>query len=139
MDTRIVEVEAFSVRGFDRIGPLTMIPELWENFNSALAENEIHADESFGVCLRAEKDEFHYIAGINSTILAGLANSIEVTIPKGKFIVGLVEDGVHEISASFETLMQRKDIQFRPSYALERYVHPKGSTGFEIEVWLPIE
>lgn len=139
MDTRIVEVEAFSVRGFDRIGPLTMIPELWEDFNSALAENEIHVDESFGVCLRADQDEFHYIAGIQSTISAALPNSKEVPIPKGKYIVGLVKDGVHAIPAAFDVLMQRKDIQFRPSYAMERYVHPKGSKGFEIEVWLPIE
>ena len=83
--------------------------------------------------------EIHYIAGIKSELAEGLSNTEEAVVPAGKFIVGQVEGGVQAIPAAFNALIETDGIQLRNSFSFERYIHPEGSEGYEIEVWLPIE
>lgn len=139
MDTRIVEVEAFIVRGMGLIGPLSDIPGIWDALNMQLAEKSIVAEESFGLCLAMKDQEIHYLAGIRSELTDGLTDAEEAVVPAGKFIVAKVEGGIPEIQTTFATLLNMDGIRLRNSFGLERYIHPVGSDGFDIEVWLPIE
>ncbi|WP_318616073.1 GyrI-like domain-containing protein [Sporosarcina sp. YIM B06819] len=139
MDTRIIEVEAFTVRGFGLRGPLSDIPGIWDVLNAQLAEKSIVAEESFGLCLAMKDREIHYLAGIQSELGDGLVEAEEAVVPAGKFLVAAVEGGVSAISITFTALMRMEGIQMRNSISLERYIHPVGSEGYEIEVWLPIE
>ena len=41
METRIVEVEEFTVKGYGLQGPLSEIPGKWDVLNAELARNEI--------------------------------------------------------------------------------------------------
>lgn len=139
METRIVEVEEFKVKGYGLKGPLSEIPGKWDVLNAEIAESSIIAEESFGLCLAMKDGEIHYIAGIKSNLAEGLQNIEEAVVPAGKFIVAKVEGGVHEIPTAFNALMKTDGIQLRNCFSFERYIHPKGSTGYDIEVWLPIE
>ena len=139
METRIEEVKEFKVKGFGLKGPLSEISVKWDVLNKELAENGIVAEESFGLCLAMKDGEIHYIAGIKSNLAEGLQNIEEAVVPAGKFMVAKVEGGVHAIQTAFTVLMKTDGIQLRNSFSFERYVHPKGSDGFDIEVWLAIE
>ncbi|MBO0587798.1 GyrI-like domain-containing protein [Sporosarcina sp. E16_8] len=139
METRIVEVEEFKVKGVGMIGPLSEIPGKWDVLNKELAEKGIVTEESFGLCLAMKDGEIHYIAGIKSNLAEGLENIEEAVVPAGKFIVAKVQGGVHAIQTAFTVLMETDGIQLRNCFSFERYIHPKGSDGFEIEVWLAIE
>lgn len=139
METKTIEVEAFVVKGLELKGTVAMIPAKWDELNATMADKGIRSDDSFGVCVRMDEHEFHYIAGIHSALAEGLSNTAEVLIPGGKYIVASVKDGVHAIPATFNELMKREEITFRHSYAIEHYIHPEGSVGYEIEVWLPID
>ncbi len=139
MDTRIIEVEAFTVKGFGLKGPLSNIPGIWDVLNAQLAEKEIVAEESFGLCLAMKGQEIHYLAGIQSELAEGLGEAEEAVVPAGKFIVAKVAGGVTEIQTTFAQLLHMDGIQLRNSFGLEHYIHPVGSKGYEIEVWLPIE
>lgn len=140
METRIVEVEAFTVKGYALQGPLSDIPGKWEVLNTEMAKQGVVAEESFGLCLSMKGGEIHYIAGIKSQLAEGLPNTTEeAVVPAGRFIVGQVEGGVEGIPAAFNKLMETDGIQLRNSFSFERYIRPEGSDGYEIEVWLPIE
>lgn len=139
METRTVEVEEFKVKGYGLKGPLSEIPGKWAVLNTEISEKGIVAEESFGLCLAMKDGEIHYIAGIKSILAEGLQNTEEAVVPAGKFIVAKVEGGVHAIPPAFNALMKMDGIQLRNCFSFERYVHPEGSNGYDIEVWLPIE
>ena len=139
MKTRIIEVEEFKVKGYGLKGPLSEIPGKWDVLNTELAEKGVVAEESFGLCLEMKDGEIHYIAGIKSILAEGLQSTEEALVPAGKFIVAKVEGGVQAIPTAFNALMKQDGIQLRNCFSFERYVHPEGSNGYDIEVWLPIE
>lgn len=139
MKTSIIEVEEFNVKGYELKGALSEIPGKWDVLNMELVEIGIFAEESFGLCLSMKEGEIHYIAGIKSNLAEGLQNTEEAVVPAGKFIVAKVEGGVQAIPKAFNALMKTEGIQLRNCFSFERYVHPEGSNGYDIEVWLPIE
>ena len=100
-------------------------------------ETAIVAEESFGLCLAMKDGEIHYIAGIRNRNLAlGLSNIEEAVVPAGNFIVAKVEGGSRAIPTAFNALMEMDGIQLRNCFSFERYIHPKGSEGYDIEVWI---
>lgn len=137
METRIVEVEAFKVKGYAMKGPLSEIPGLWDVLNAERAKKGVVAEQSFGLCLAMQDEEIHYLAGIESNLAEDFPE--EAVVPAGKFMVAKVEGGVHEIRTTFTALLRMDGIRLRNSFSLERYIHPVGTEGYEIEVWLPIE
>lgn len=139
METRIEVVEEFNVRGFEMKGAVSQIPALWDKLNTATPVNGIKAEESFGITLAMDEGMFHYLAGIEAKFAEGIPDTEEVVIPSGKFIVAKVEGGLEKIPEAFGALMQMPDIQLRHSYGFERYIHPVGSKGYEMEVWVAIE
>ena len=70
METHIVEVEKFVVKGYGLRGSLTEIPAKWDVLNAEIAKKGVLAEESFGVCVSMEGGEIHYIAGIKSELAA---------------------------------------------------------------------
>ena len=139
METRIVEKEAFKVKGYGLIGPVAQIPAKWEKLIAEINNKGIVVEESFGVCLKMEGDEIHYIAGVNAELAEGFPNTEEVTIPAGKFVVATVEGGIPGIPATYDAIIKMDDIQLRDCYDFERYIHPGGMAGDVIEIWMPIE
>lgn len=137
METRIVEVEAFKVKGYAMKGPLSEIPGLWDVLNAERAQQGVVAEESFGLCLAMQEGEIHYLAGIESNLAGDFPE--EAMVPAGKFMVAKVEGDVHEIQATFTALLRMDGIRLRNSFSLEHYIHQVGSEGYEIEVWLPVE
>ncbi|WP_318616072.1 MerR family transcriptional regulator [Sporosarcina sp. YIM B06819] len=138
METRIVEMEEMTVKGYGLIGPVAQIPAEWEKLNVEIANKGVVVEESFGVCLKMEGEEIHYIAGIQSNLAEGFPNTQEVVIPSGKFIVATVEGGIPGIPATYDAIIKMKDIQLRECYDFERYVYPAGATEDVIEIWMPI-
>lgn len=139
METRIVEIEEMTVKGYEVIGPVAQIPGKWEILNSEITKKGVVTEESFGVCLSMEGEVIHYIAGIKSNLAEGFPDTEEVTIPAGKFIVAMVEGGIPGIPATYDAIIKMEDIQLRKCYDFERYVHPEGTVGHNIEIWMPIE
>ncbi len=139
METRIEHVEQFTVKGYEMNGPVTEIPKLWDELNGVIQEKGATPEESFGISLEMDKGIFRYLAGIKSELAEGFSDTKELLIPSGKFIVTKVEGGVEEIPAAFNALLRNPDVKFRHSYGFERYIHPAGSNGYEIEVWVAIE
>ncbi|MFJ7935102.1 GyrI-like domain-containing protein [Sporosarcina sp. NPDC096371] len=139
METRIVEIEEMTVKGYGLVGPVAQIPAEWEKLNAEIANKGVVVEESFGVCLKMEGEEIHYIAGIQSPLAEGFANTEEVVIPAGKFVVATVEGGIPGIPATYDAILKMEDIQLRECYDFERYVHPVGATEDVIEIWMPIE
>lgn len=139
METRIVEVEEFKVKGYGLQGLLSEIPGKWDVLNGEIGVRGVAAGESFGLCLSMKDGQIHYIAGIKSHLAEGFPDTEEAMVPAGKFIVGKVEGGVHAIPTAFNEIVEIGGIQLRNSFSFERYIHPEGSAGYEIEVWLPIE
>ena len=137
METRIIEVEEFVVKGYGLKGSLDQIPSKWDFLNAEIAEKGIVTDESFGVCLSMEEGIIHYIAGIKSNYADKLIDTEEVVISAGKYIVAPVEDGIPAITATFNKLLDLLNFRMRDGYAIERYTHPINE--LIIEVWLPIE
>ena len=139
MDTRIVEVDEFIVKGYELKGPFSEIPSKWDRLNMAIQEQGVLAEESFGVCVSVNGGDIHYIAGIKSKLAEGLLDTEEIVISAGKFIVAKVEGGIIAIPTAFEAIHKMDNIRLRNGYGMERYVHPEGSEGYAIEVWMPIE
>lgn len=139
METRIEQVEQFTVKGYEMRGPVTEIPKLWDELNGVIQEKGVTSEESFGISLEMDNGIFRYLAGIKSELGEELSEMKELLIPSGKFIVTKVEGGVEEIPAAFNELLHNPDVKFRHSYGFERYIHPAGSDGYEIEVWVAIE
>ena len=138
LDTRIVEVEKFTVKGYELKGPLSEIPGQWDKLNAEIKKQGITAEESFGVCVSVTGKKIHYIAGIKSDLAEDLPNTEEIDIAAGKFIVAKVDGGIPAIPMAFEAIHQMDNIQLRNGYGMERYIHPEGSKGYTIEVWMPI-
>ena len=107
--------------------------------NIAIQEQGILAEESFGVCVSVNGGEIHYIAGIKAKLAEDLLGTEEIVISAGKFIVAKVEGGITAIPTAFEEIHKMDDIRLRNGYGMERYVHPEGTEGYTIEVWMPIE
>ena len=63
METRIVEVQEFKVKGYEMKGPVSEIPAEWDKLISEIKEKGVVVEESFGVCLSMKGDEIHYVAG----------------------------------------------------------------------------
>ena len=139
METRIVESEGFTVRGYEVQGPVSEIPAEWDRLIKEINENSVVVEESFGVCLKMENDIIHYIAGLKSEFTEGFPDTKEVVIPAGKFVVAKVEGGIPGIPATYDYIIQMEGIQLRDCYDFERYVHPAGATEDIIEIWMPIE
>ncbi len=139
METRIVESEGFTVRGYEVKGPVSEIPAEWDRLIKEINERSVVVEESFGVCLKMENDIIHYIAGLKSELTEGFPDTKEVVIPTGKFVVAKVEGGIPGIPATYDYIIQMDDIQLRDCYDFERYVHPVGATEDVIEIWMPIE
>ncbi|MFD1205486.1 GyrI-like domain-containing protein [Sporosarcina contaminans] len=139
METRIVESEGFTVKGYEVKGPVSAIPAEWDRLNKVIHEEEVIAEESFGVCLSMENEMIHYIAGLKEDLTGSFPDTKEVTIPAGKFIVAKVEGGIPGIPATYDAIIQMEDIQLRDCFDFERYVHPVGATEDIIEIWMPIE
>ncbi|WP_252504658.1 GyrI-like domain-containing protein [Sporosarcina sp. Marseille-Q4943] len=139
MGTRIEQVEQFTVKGYEMNGPVTDIPKLWDELNRIIEEKGAKPEESFGITLGMGNGNFHYLAGIKSESAESFTDTKELLIPSGKFIVAKVEGGVGAIPAAFDTLLRNPDVKLRHSYGFERYIHPIGSDGYEIEVWVAIE
>ncbi|WP_339253241.1 GyrI-like domain-containing protein [Sporosarcina sp. FSL W8-0480] len=139
METRIEHVEQFTVKGYEMHGPVTHIPKLWDELNRVIQEKGASPEESFGITLGMDNGNFHYLAGIRSDFAEGFSDTKEFLIPSGKFIVAKVEGGVEDIPAVFNALLRNPDVKFRHSYGFERYIHPVGTEGYEIEVWVAIE
>ena len=137
METRIIEVKEFTVKGYGLQGPLEQIPGKWDILNLEIEEKCIVAEESFGVCLSMEGGIIHYIAGIESHHAEKLTDTEEVVISAGKYIVAPVEGGITAIPKTFNKLLELIDFRMRDGYAIERYTHPENE--LIIEVWLPIE
>ncbi|WP_342514134.1 GyrI-like domain-containing protein [Sporosarcina sp. FSL K6-1522] len=137
METRIVEVETFKVKGYAMKGPVAEIPGLWDGLNTEIANRGIVAEESFGLCLAMEGQEIYYLAGVEADLAEAFPE--EAIVPAGKFIVALAEGGVSAIPTTFNALMAMDSVKMRHSFSFERYIHPAGSNGYDIEVWLPIE
>ncbi|NYF25833.1 GyrI-like domain-containing protein [Sporosarcina sp. JAI121] len=139
METRIVDVEKFKVKGYALKGPLSEIPGKWDVLNAEIAKQGVVAEESFGLCLSMKDGDIHYIAGIKSHLAEGFPDTEEALVSGGKFMVGKVDGGVSAIRTAFNAIMKTDGIQLRNSFSFERYLHPEGSNGYDIEVWLPIE
>lgn len=140
MNTRIEKVESFIVTGFEMKGDVSQIPALWDKLNGALCESGASkSEESYGITLAMENGNFHYIAGVRKEFAEGMADSKEVVVPSGNFIVAKVDGGLDQIPAVFGALMQMPGINLRHSYGFEKYLHPEGSEGYETEVWVAIE
>ena len=139
LKTRIEEVEEFKVKGYGLKGALSDIPSKWDLLNGEIAKKDVGPEESFGVCLEMEGDKLHYIAGINSSFAEDFTDTEEVVIPAGKFLVAEVEGGIPAIRTTFEAIFKMNDIRLRKCYSFQRYIYPEGSSGYEIEVWMPIE
>lgn len=138
MDTRIVEIEEFKVKGYKLKGPLSQIPGKWVKLNAEVIVQGIDVSESFGVIMSMENGEIDYIAGIKSNLGESLPDNEEVHIAAGRYAVAVVDGGIPNISESFSAIMQMPDIQLRNGYSLERYIHPEGARIDQIEVWMPI-
>ena len=139
LETRVVEIEEMTVRGYGLKGPVEQIPGKWGTLIAEIEKKGVVAEESFGVCLSMEGGVIHYIAGINSNLAEGFPDTEEVTIPAGKFIVATVEGGIPGIPATYDAIVKMEDIQLRDCYDFERYVHPAGVDTDVIEIWMPIE
>ncbi len=139
METRIEEVKGFKVKGYGLIGPLSAIPGKWDMLNAEINARGVLVEESYGICFEMKGDKIHYIAGINSNLAEDFPDTEEIIIPGGRFIVAKVEGGIPAISKTFNEVMEIPDIQFRNCFCFERYIHPEGTSGYEIEVWMPIE
>lgn len=139
LDTRIVEVNEFIVKGYAFKGQISEIPSKWDELNTAIEKHNILVEESFGVCISVKSGKTHYIAGIKSNLAEHLPATEEVVISAGKFIVAKVDGGISSIPTAFESIHQMDNIQLRNGYGMERYIHPIGSEGYTIEVWMPIE
>lgn len=138
METRIVEIEEFKVKGYQLKGPISQIPSKWEKLNAAIIAQGIDVNESFGVCISMEHGKIYYIAGIKSNLAEGLPDSEQVHIAGGRYAIATVEGGIPSIAESFNAIMKMPGIQLRDGYSLERYIHPEGSNIDQIEVWMPI-
>lgn len=139
METRIENIEQFTVKGYEMNGPVAEIPNLWDKLNAIIREKAATPEESFGITLGMENGNFHYLAGITSEFAEGFTDTKELLIPSGTFIVAKVEGGVEAIPAVFDALLRSPDVKSRHSYGFERYIHPAGSNGYETEVWVAIE
>lgn len=139
METRIEVSEGFTVKGYEVMGPVSAIPAEWDRLIKEINENDVAAEESFGVCLKMENDIIHYIAGLKSELAEGFPDTKEVVIPAGKFVVAKVEGGIPGIPAAYDYIIQMDDIKLRDCYDFERYVHPAGVSEDVIEIWMPIE
>lgn len=139
METRIVEGEGFTVRGYEVQGPVSEIPAEWDRLIKEINENNVIVEESFGVCLKMENDIIHYIAGLKTEFAGGFPDTKEVVIPAGKFVVATVEGGIPGIPATYDYIIQMEGIQLRDSYDFERYVQQDGDADHIIEIWMPIE
>lgn len=139
METRIEVSEGFTVKGYEVMGPVSAIPAEWDRLIKEINENDVAAEESFGVCLKMENDIIHYIAGLKSELAEGFPDTKEVIIPAGKFVVAKVEGGIPGIPAAYDYIIQMDDIKLRDCYDFERYVHPAGVSEDVIEIWMPIE
>src|SRR5690606_36950978 len=137
--TRIEVSEGFTVKGYEVMGPVSAIPAEWDRLIKEINENDVAAEESFGVCLKMENDIIHYIAGLKSELAEGFPDTKEVVIPAGKFVVAKVEGGIPGIPAAYDYIIQMDDIKLRDCYDFERYVHPAGGSEDVIEIWMPIE
>ena len=71
METRIVEVQEFKVKGYEMKGPVSEIPAEWDKLISEIKEKGVVVEESFGVCLAMKDEEIHYVAGIKSELAEG--------------------------------------------------------------------
>ena len=139
MDTHIVDVDEFIVKGYELKGPFSEIPSKWDRLNMKIEEQGIFAEESFDVCVSVKGGEIHYIAGIKANLAEGLLDTAEIVISAGKFIVAKVEGGITAIPTAFAEVHKMDNIRLRNGYGMERYVHPERSVGYAIEVWMPIE
>ena len=139
METRIVEMEETTVKGYGLVGPVSEIPAEWGKLNKEIADKGVVVEESFGVCLKMEGEIIHYIAGVKSNLAEGFPATEEVIIPAGKFIVATVEGGIPGIPAAYDFIIKMGDIKLRDCYDFERYLHPAGAVGDVIEIWMPIE
>lgn len=139
METRIVEMEETTVKGYGLVGPVSEIPAEWEKLGEEIADKGVVVEESFGVCLKMEGDIIHYIAGVKSNLAEGFPNTQEVVIPSGKFIVATVEGGIPGIPATYDAIIKMDTIKLRDCYDFERYLHLAGAIGDTIEIWMPIE
>ena len=139
METRIVEIEEMTVKGYGLVGPVSEIPTEWDKLGAEIADKGVIVEESFGVCLKMEGEVIHYIAGVKSNLAEGFPNTQEVVIPSGKFIVATVEGGIPGIPATYDAIIKMEDIRLRDCYDFERYLHPAGAIGDAIEIWMPIE
>ena len=139
METRIAEIEEMIVKGYGVRGPVSLIPNKWEILGAEITKKGVLVEESFGVCLSMEGEVIHYIAGLQSDLAEGFPNTENVKIPAGKFIVAKVEGGISGIPATYDAIIKMEDIQLRKCYDFERYVHPEGTVGHNIEIWMPIE
>lgn len=141
METRIIHMESFTVKGYKMKGPVSKIPDLWNRLNEELQNysNVKLAEESFGVTLAIEDGDFHYLAGIKKELSITIPEMQEIVIPSGNFIVADVLGGIENIPNVFSELMKKPEVQLRESYGFERYIHPLGAEGYTMEVFVAIE
>lgn len=141
METRIIYMESFTVKGFEMKGPISEIPKLWDRLSEELQKypNVKLADESFGITIAIEDGFIHYLAGIKKEHCIGIPDLQEIVIPNGKFIVADVLDGIESIPYVFSELINKPGIRIRESFGLERYIHALGAEAYTLEVLMAIE
>ena len=140
MFARFEEIEGFIVKGYAIInGQKEDIPIQWKRLEGELKQSSIHPKVKYGVYISMGDDGYHYIAGIVSNAAKGLSDTDQVLVAAGRYLVGIVENGVEGIPASIEALLNVKGIKFRHAPCFEKFYEKDGTEKSEIEVWLTIE
>ena len=140
MFARFEEIEGFIVKGYSIVnGQKADIPFQWMKLEKELGKVNIHPKIKYGVYISMDNDSYHYVAGIVSSAAKGLNDTDQVLVAAGRYLVGIVENGIEGIPASIEALLNVKGIKFRHAPCFEKFCEKDGTEIREIEVWIPIE
>lgn len=140
MFARFEEIEGFIVKGYAIInGRKEDIPIQWKKLEQELEKVNITPKVKFGVYISMDDDSYHYVAGIVSSASKALNATDQVLVAAGRYLVGIVENGVGGIPASIEALLNVKGINFRHAPYFEKFYEKDGTNKGEIEIWVPIE
>lgn len=139
MFARFEEIEGFIVKGFAvKSGGRADIPAQWDILEQELEKLNLRPKITYGVCVSMGDEGLHYVAGLASNTVKGIHAPDQVLVSAGRYLVGVVEQGIEDIPASFEALLNVKGINFRHAPCFEKYHFYDEAEIHGIELWVPI-
>ncbi len=140
MFARFEEIDGFIVKGFAvQSGNRVDVPVLWNKLEHELEKMNSRPKISYGVCVSMNDEGLHYVAGLVTNAVKGMHAPDQVLISAGRYLVGIVENGIEEIPQSLEALRSVKGISFRHAPCFEKYHVNEKAENSEVEIWVPIQ